>query len=437
MIQRLHLRESPKALLATVTAAADAGSDLITVTARSPSAVGAATVANAYVQQYINVSTAQLRAQAGTAITQLRSQLKALRTITANQQERQSLQASISQLQALEASAATQRNQPNPAVPSSVPFAPTPKRDALFALVIALGLGLALVFTLERFDRRIRSVDEVSEVYGVPLLAVIPHVAATIDVTSGDVVIPAPMREPFRSLRGNLKLAALEAPVNCVVVASAVAGEGKSTVVRNLALTYRESGVSVVIVEADLRRPTLSAIFAVTPGAGLTGVLVGACNLDDALMDIAFDTTSVDYLDKVGADSGPTSLRGTSTSSASAKRLALLPSGAAPPDPQAVLGSDKTRQVVEELSERFDVVLIDTPPLLAVSDAIPLLFRSDGILLVTRVGKTERRAAQKAAEAVRRDPRVRLLGVVANDVAVGPGSGYGYGYGYGYAETRA
>jgi Mrp family chromosome partitioning ATPase len=244
--------------------------------------------------------------------------------------------------------------------------------------------------------------------------------------------VPDALREPFRSLRTNLQLASLDTSIKRLVVTSAVSGEGKSTVVRNLALTYREWGLSVAVLEADLRRPTLSAAFAVEPGPpGLTAVLTGECDLEDALIDIDFDIASLEYLDKVrvGDETEQSPAGGAKTASAS--KLVLLHSGEAPPNPQAVLAADKMRQVVDQLSERFDIVLIDTPPLLAVSDAIPLLPQSDGVILVTRVGVTERPAAQRAVAAAQLDPSVDVLGVVANDVTSQPGSRYGYGYGYG------
>ena len=244
--------------------------------------------------------------------------------------------------------------------------------------------------------------------------------------------MPDFVREPFRGLRTHLQLSMLDKPPSHLAITSAIAGEGKSTITRNLALTYRESGLSVLVVEADLRSPTLSELFGVKRrDIGLTSVLTGEAHLDDALIDVAFDSASLDYLDKlragVSASAGATAV--------SAVRapwgLSFLPSGPQPPNPQVVLAADRTQQLVAHLTQRFDVVLIDTPPVLAVSDALPLLAQADGVIIVSRVGLTERPAAARLMTTLGLDPRTHVLGAVANDMPREVGSGYGYGYGYG------
>jgi receptor protein-tyrosine kinase len=295
---------------------------------------------------------------------------------------------------------------------------------------MSLVLAFALALGLERLDRRIRNIDDVAKVYDAPLLSVIPHFAAVGEEHGGKASVPSALREPFRTLRANLQLASLDKPLRRIVVGSAMSGEGKSTVVRNLALTYREWGLSVVVIEADLRRPTLSVLFGVQRDTGgLTAVLTGECDLDDALLEVDVDIANLEYLDKVRVVGG-----GETPAAGATSGLHLLPSGKSPPNPHAVLAADKTRLVIEQLSERFDVVLIDTPPLLAVSDALSLLPRVDGVVLVARVGATQRPAAQRAAAAARLDPACRILGVVANDLAFMPGSDYGYADGYAYAR---
>ncbi len=431
VIERLHLRDTPGTLLKTVSAAPVIGSNFVSVTAERGSRAEAAAVANAYVQEYIRFRNDQLVKDATVAIRRIRSQLRSLPDQSSNLQQRQDLQATIRQLQVTQAAAPSQTRQTDRAVAPRLPFTPRPKRDALFAFAISLGLGLALTFALERFDRRIKSVDEVTKVYGLPLLSTIPRTTTPVDVHDGKAAVPDPLREPFRSLRTNLQLASLDKPIKQLVVTSAISGEGKSTVVRNLALTYREWGLSVAVLEADLRRPTLSGSFGVEPGMGLTSVLTGDCDLEDALVDIDVDIASLEYLDKVRVGSEAEQRLAGGATTARSSRLVLLPSGDTPPNPQAVLAADKMRRVVGQLSENFDIVLIDTPPLLAVSDALPLLSQADGVILVTRVGVTDRPAAQRAVAAAQLDPSVDVLGVVANDASSQPGSRYGYGYGYG------
>lgn len=431
VIKSLHLSDTPKGLLSTITATPIAGSNFVAVTAERRSGTQAADVANTVVMQYIGYRSDQVNRETDVAVRRLRAQLASLPTRSSNDQQRRDLQDTIRQLQTTQAVAPSQTRQTDVAVASGAPFTPKPQRDALFAFLISIGLSLALAFGLERFDRRIKSIDEVSEAYGVPLLSTIPHTSKPIDATDGRAVVHDSLREPFRSLRTNLQLASLDRTVRRIAVISAGSGEGKSTIVRNLALTYREWGMSVAIVEADLRRPSLSASFGITTGGvGFTSLLTGESELEHALFVINAEKASLEYLDKVREAERRHSGAATTTE---ASKLVLLPSGVTPPNPQAVLATDKARQVLDALSERFDMVLIDTPPLLAVSDAVPLLPQCDGVIVVARVGVTDRRSAKQVVAAARLDPRVQILGVVANDLSFQPGYGYGYGYGYGGA----
>jgi Mrp family chromosome partitioning ATPase/capsular polysaccharide biosynthesis protein len=434
---RKHFGTKGTSLLAQSVVTADpvASSSFIQVNVESGSADGAAAVANAYVQEYFAQRNQQVQRQTTETIRKLRAQLAALPRFGSGSGARSTLQQTIRQLQTTATTTPLQTRQTNPATVGAR-FAPTPRRDAGFALAISLALGIGLAFVLERFDRRIRNVDDIATLYGAPLLSIIPHSTMPVHDRDGKPVVPDTLREPFRSLRTNVQLAStMDRPIKRIVVASAVSGEGKSTIVRNLALTYLELGLSVVVVEADLRRPTLSTAFAKEAGAlGLTAVLTGACSLNGALQEVEFDATRLEYLDRVRVGYKDAHGAGTTTKPTSS-RLMLLPSGDAPANPQAIIDADKTRSLLAHLAERFDIVLIDTPPLLAVSDAMTLLPQADGVVLVTRVGHTQRAEAQRAAMTARLDPSVRILGVVANDLDYQPGSGYGYGYGYGYGSS--
>ena len=408
------------AVTSQVTAAPVVGSDFVTVSVVDRSPAKAAAVANAYVQQYLRVSNNQLIQQATTAIGRLQGQIS---VTPAKSPQRAYLQGLVHQLQVLQA-AGPPAQQGNPAEPSAVPISPNPKRDAAFGFVISLALAVGLAFALERLDPRIKDIDEVTKLYGLPLLSVIPHSAHAAEVQAGMAAVPEELREPFRTLRTSMQLTSLDWPMRRIAVASGVSGEGKSLTVRNLALTYREFGLDVVVVEGDVRRPTLSSSFGVETGPGLTALLTGGCELGEAL--VAVESASVDYLAQLRVDGTPDEPRAGVASATSSGRLMLLPSGSTPPNPQAVLASERMRQVVGQLSDQFDIVLIDTPPLLMVSDALPLLAQCDGVILVSRVGRTKRQEAEKATASAQLDPRVRVLGVVANDVTAPPNPYYGY-----------
>jgi polysaccharide biosynthesis transport protein len=440
VIKRLHLTETPDALGSTLQATPTTGSNFVVVTAQRASGQQAADIANALVTEYIAYRGERLVNDVDPAIKEAQAQLARLPTGTAGAQQREDLSARISELQSTRDTASTQARQNDLATAPTQPFSPRPKRDALFGLVISLVLALALAFNLDRFDRRIKRAEDVAGIYDMPLLSVIPHTEGRGGLRDGFAEVPEVLREPFRALRTNLQLASLDEPLRCLTVTSAIPGEGKSTIVRNLALTYQEWGLSVVVVEADLRRPTLSRFLGVeTTDVGLTSVLTGDVRLEDALVAINVDNEALDYLDKVRSRStaiadAPGQIPGRT---AVAAKLALLPSGPAPPNPQAVLATDTMRVVIDQLGLRFDVVIIDTPPLLAVNDAVPFLRQSDGVILVARIGLTDRGAAGRVVETVGRVRDARVLGVVANDLSPELGGGYGYGYGYGYTSNGA
>jgi capsular exopolysaccharide synthesis family protein len=205
-------------------------------------------------------------------------------------------------------------------------------------------------------------------------------------------------------LRTNLRFADVDNPPRTIVVTSSMPGEGKSTSACNLALTLALTGSKVVLVEADLRKPRVCEYLGLDSGAGLTNVLAGQNTLDDVLVSWR---------------------RGT---------LTVLPSGPVPPNPSELLGSQHMGNLVKALSAGFDYVVIDTPPLLPVTDAAVLATLTDGALLIARHGKTSRDDVERAARSLEA-VNARLLGTVLNAVPL-RASGYGYGYGYGYAEDK-
>jgi len=440
VIEALGLRESSSDLAETVTATPVLGSNFVTATAERDDAGEAAAVANELAEQYIATRVREINDGFDVALERVRRQLRDVASGSATREVRANLRDTIRRLQSARATAPTQLRHTERAVIPTEPFSPTPARDAVFAFVVALALAIALAFALHRFDRRIRRVDEVPEVYGIPLLAAVPHTSKPARIVDGVAQIPDGLREPFQRLRTNVQLALIEGQVKALTITSALPGEGKSTIVRNLALTYREWGLNVVVVDADLRRPVQVGLFGLPPtDRGLVSILTGDVELDDALLDVAVDLEGLEYLDRVRGSSTEQSGQA-EAASATAARLAVLPSGTLPPNPQAVLAAERTRQVLRALAERFDVVLIDTAPLLAVGDTVPLLDQSDGVVLVGRVGRTDRGAATRGVAAVRQVPGATLLGVVANDLpgTLGDdygGLGYDYVYGHAYRTT--
>jgi non-specific protein-tyrosine kinase len=195
----------------------------------------------------------------------------------------------------------------------------------------------------------------------------------------------SPAAEAYRTLRTNLTFAALDNPIETLVVTSAAPDEGKSTVLANLAVTMAQGERRTLVVDADLRRPGLHEIFGAVNDRGLTDMIVDEDALNDPpLIDVGVEN------------------------------LRLVPSGPLPPNPADILGSRKMEAVIAALSERADIVLFDAPPVVAVTDAAVLGTKVDGVLLVVAAGRTRREHAERAKELLER-VHIRIVGAVLND----------------------
>jgi capsular exopolysaccharide synthesis family protein len=286
-------------------------------------------------------------------------------------------------------------------------------RNVLLGLLVGLLLGTLLTWLLDRVDRRVRSIDELEEIYGLPVLARVPRSRSLAKRTGmADAVDTAvgfsEEAEAFRSLRTNLRYFNVDSPVRSILVASPLPGDGKSTVARHLAITMASMGDSVCLVDADLRKHQPGA----PPGTdGLSLVLAGF-DLANALTEvpIAYDAISDE-----------------------SRVLVELPNGPLPPNPPELLESGRMRWVIGELERRFEVVIFDSPALMAVSDALTLVPAVSGVLIVSGVEQTTRQAAldlRKQIDLLGGRP----LGIVANFAA--RTRGYDY-YGYEGGKTRS
>jgi Mrp family chromosome partitioning ATPase len=218
-------------------------------------------------------------------------------------------------------------------------------------------------------------------------------------------------REAFRTLLTNIQCTSLDRPPRTVLVTSALPGEGKSTVVRNLALASRDSGLRVAVVESDLRAPTLATMFRIQPAPGLMNVLSGGVDLGDALQRVtavAPAATDVESATLTAAHNGDSSVPDGS--------ISVLTSGSLTANPPAVLATARVSSLFDQIAAEYDLTLIDSSPLLTVSDSVPLLSRADATILVARVGLATVPVVRRVTEILQRHPRANILGVVANDV---------------------
>ncbi|MBM2826779.1 MAG: Non-specific protein-tyrosine kinase [Dehalococcoidia bacterium] len=195
----------------------------------------------------------------------------------------------------------------------------------------------------------------------------------------------SPAAEAYRQLRTNVQFSSLDHPIKSLLITSTSLEEGKSTTLANLAITFAQTGNSVILVDCDLRRPGLHELFGVSNERGLTSFFINGSSMEIPLVESGIEN------------------------------LRLITSGPLPPNPSELLGSKRMQDLLDELKSKAGYVLLDSPPIIAVTDAAVLAAQVDGVLLVLRAGKTKRETALKA-KAVLERVNANLLGVVLNNV---------------------
>jgi len=284
------------------------------------------------------------------------------------------------------------------------PVSPQPLRNLGLGGILGLLLGIGLAVARELLDTSIASGDDVATVTTSPILGHINSDTSSVrQPPAGSLKQATPWAEAFRVLRTNMQYVEVDHDQKVFVVSSALPGEGKSTTALNLAVTMALAKHRVVLIEADLRRPQIGTRLGLDDSVGTTSVLIGRVPLADALQE--YDGTG----------------------------LQVLASGPMPPNPSELLQSVAMEKLLQDLRSQFDVVIIDAPPLLPVTDAAVLSAQADGALVVVRHGKTTR---DQLAHAIERVEAVdaKVIGVVINMAPTKKSnSAYGYGYGYGYS----
>ncbi len=276
------------------------------------------------------------------------------------------------------------------------PVSPQPVRNTAIGALIGLLAGVGLAILRGMADVRLRDAAGLQRVTGSPLLGEIPidSGARSAPLIVGDAATSA-RAEAVRKLRTNLRFVDVHEPARVIAVTSALQGEGKTTLSCNLAIALAEAGWRVLLVDADLRRPKVGDYLGVDAGVGLTDVLVGDVHVGDVVQ-------------RWGD-----------------KSLLVLPSGSAPPNPSELLGSKAMSDLLVALRESADIVIIDTAPLLAVTDGVVVAVQADGALLVTQQGRTSRAQVAAAARSLH-SVSVRLLGCVLNMARVPKAEAYQY-----------
>lgn len=299
---------------------------------------------------------------------------------------------------------------------------PKPARNGILGGILGLVLGIGFAFMREALNTRVRTVEEVEERLGLPLLARLPEPSKRLRARSGLAMIEephAPAAEAYRILATNFDLVNVDRGARTVMITSATGREGKSTTVGNLAVALARSGRQVVLVDLDLRRPSIDKYFDLDHQPGLTHVILGRASLDEALVAV---------LPRGESGSAP------SSNGAGPGSLEVLPTGPLPPNPAEFASSHALDELLHQLSARAEVVLVDSPPLLHVSDSIAMTGKVDAVLIVMRLSALRRSTLDELRRTLEGVP-VAKLGFVVTGVSAG--DAYGYGYGYGYSGTKS
>jgi polysaccharide biosynthesis transport protein len=287
--------------------------------------------------------------------------------------------------------------------PPAAPSEPNIPRNLAFALMLGLTSGVGLAFLLENMDNTVRTTEQAQVVSGLPPLGMIPLGSTSNTASTGLkrlrvatskeavelVTVSRPqsqMAESYRALRTSLLLSNLGAPPKVILVTSARPQEGKTTTSINVAIVLAQKGVRVLLVDADLRRPSVHKTLGMGPRSGLSNVLTGTATLEQTI-----------------------------TRSPILPNLSILAAGTPPPNPAELLASANMKDMLDDLRGQYDHVVIDTPPTLSVTDAVVLSPRVDSVVLVIRSGQTTKQALRRARD-ILMQVSARVTGVLLNAV---------------------
>ena len=421
-------------LLGSTNIVPQTGTDILTFTVTNQQPELAERLANAYAKAFTRYR-GQLDSD---AVRLARKELNdRLHALEASGEARSPLATSLrdkdQQLATLEA-LQTSRTYVISSAEGAAKVSPQPRRDAMIGLFLGAVLGIGLALLLEALDTRVRSVAEVGEHLKIPQIGVVSPPPKKLLKRDQLVMMAQPRdarAEEYRVLRTNLEFASLAGnEIKTVLITSAVEEEGKSTVAANLAIAFARSGKRACLVDLDLRRPYLDRFFHLARAKGITDVALGNVTLDEALIE--FDLVTGEG--RPAAPEPPDVM-----TDGDRGRLDVLVSGPLPPDPGEFVATQRLADILTALRNRYDIVVLDSPPLLRVGDAMTLSARADGLIVLTRLTTARRPMLRELGRIVESAPTTKIGYVVTgarNEGAYSGGYGYGYGKGgYGYAES--
>ena len=405
---------------------ASTSGNVVRVTATSPDPELAAAAANAYAGAYIAWRKERTQLQITTGIDALKKELSGFEGAAKQSTEYLVLAQRLQDLKLLEATATGNFRVLVPATVPETPVSPKPLRSAILGFAVGLFAAIGLAFLLEQFDTRLRHADDAARILHLPILGRIPRISKKLLGGSAIVALshsdghPA---EAFRLLRTNLEFMRVDDDIKSLLVTSSVQGEGKSVCVANLAVTLAMGGKKVFVVDADLRRPRQQAYFGLDNRQGVSTVVTGQTGVDEALQKV--------YLDPVtGANA--VDFKSWARGSESLSRVYVLTSGPLPPNPGEIVSSKRFAAIINTLAAEADVVIVDSPAMLAVGDTPALASMVDGLVFLVDMHVAKRPMLQQAADQLVRLP-CRILGIV---LRVDDAKSGGYYSSYRYYEYK-
>jgi capsular exopolysaccharide synthesis family protein len=383
--------------------------DVASINATDPDPQFAATLANTFAQNYIRFRRNADRRKVQEARALVTADFNRLSPADQQSSEGQSLQTQISRLATLQALQTGNAELVQRATPPTSPSSPKTVRNTVLGWILGLLLGVAVAALLERLDRRLRQPKDFEETFGLPVLTEIPESKSVARSDNGMGDLLTTEDGAFQMLRARLRYFNVDRDINSILVTSAAPGEGKTTIAWNLAASAASSGSGTILLEADFHQPTIARQMGMRARPGLSELLSDQSSLAEGLQQVTVENRQ----------NGTESIR----------HLDVVVAGSHPPNPVELLESEGMARLLDKLADIYDLVLIDSPPLPILADAIPLAKLVNGVIVVGRVNKTTRDEAQTLQTQLE-SLGAPVLGVVANRTSRGR-SYYGY-YGRGH-----